>query len=951
MTFKELYIATILLIAVFTSQKVKGNTDYSLIDVNSVFNAADGLLNSADNRRKIFVVEGSNGSGESWADALGNLQEAINISFDGFEGVDIWLAEGIYFPDTSGLTDKRMASFILRNNVSIYGGFAGVETDLSQRDYTTNISRLSGDFRKTETFSDNSYSVVRATNLDTTVVLDGVTISDGSSIDNNINYDSGAGMKINNSDISVRNTTIENNFVRFKGGGVIVEFSNPVFYRVKVINNKSYGNGAGMFFYLSNPTINSCEILNNRILYQGGGGGLAIVDSDPIISNSIIANNESGPNYGDGGGVYCVESDPIILNSLVVNNLSYDEGAGIHIMSNSHPRIINSVLWGNYNEEGSNSLTIKQGLKTIIENSIIQGGNINNIPKEDYVNNIEEFPRFTRESQGSGIEIDALTADWSLSSCSPCIDMGGLAAFRDLLPQEDLNGNNRVYGDSIDIGPYEFVGETTVPSDTIVIYVEPGGVGDGTTSENATGDLQAAMDTPLGCYVYRKIILAEGVYVPELPYSTFYLRNSTELKGVINNNWDARTEDIQDKYLSVLSGNIGLDSDITNNSPHVITCNFLDSTTIISGVAIQDGGTQSSTSFVGGGGVLCNRSDIKLLNSLILNNSTGYPGGGGVYCANSKVEISNAAFIGNYSGLGAGGLYLSGSVASVINTKFINNNGDWAGGIEARGSRLKVIGCLIANNEGNNAGGLFTVESISSVINSTIVNNEGDYDDGGGIHSYDSMIIQNTIVYGNNSKQIFNASLNEMHIEYSNIEGGNQFDISEEFYKKNINEIPKFVRISGTYGLNEHALQADWSLLSSSPCINRGTLANLIEPLPDTDISGQNRVFEDSVDIGAYEFNRQPSSIHNLEDKSRDYISSIQVYPNPTKDVITVVVGNNHNDIRMVLRNVSGQTVAEKTFKLSEKYDFNIKGPNGIYFLEINNANGSIGYTKIVKNK
>ncbi len=78
--------------------------------------------------------------GTSWADAFVDLQDALAVANPGDE---IWVAAGIYRPDR-GTGDLFMA-FELACGVKLYGGFAGWETALEQRDWVANETVLSGD--------------------------------------------------------------------------------------------------------------------------------------------------------------------------------------------------------------------------------------------------------------------------------------------------------------------------------------------------------------------------------------------------------------------------------------------------------------------------------------------------------------------------------------------------------------------------------------------------------------------------------------------------------------------------------------------------------------------------------------------------------------------------------------------------------------------------------------
>ncbi|MGD8902505.1 MAG: hypothetical protein PVI67_02950, partial [Anaerolineae bacterium] len=72
--------------------------------------------------------------GTSWADAYIDLQAALGAADSSDQ---IWVAEGIYRP-TSDTT--RTIAFELETGVSLYGGFAGTETLLSQRDWQSHRS-------------------------------------------------------------------------------------------------------------------------------------------------------------------------------------------------------------------------------------------------------------------------------------------------------------------------------------------------------------------------------------------------------------------------------------------------------------------------------------------------------------------------------------------------------------------------------------------------------------------------------------------------------------------------------------------------------------------------------------------------------------------------------------------------------------------------------------------
>ncbi len=77
-------------------------------------------------------------SGLSWSDAFRDLQDALSAASMGDE---IWVAQGVYKP-TAGV--DRDISFVLQNGVRLYGGFNGAEISRAQRNWTENVTILSG---------------------------------------------------------------------------------------------------------------------------------------------------------------------------------------------------------------------------------------------------------------------------------------------------------------------------------------------------------------------------------------------------------------------------------------------------------------------------------------------------------------------------------------------------------------------------------------------------------------------------------------------------------------------------------------------------------------------------------------------------------------------------------------------------------------------------------------
>lgn len=114
--------------------------------------------------------------GESWLTAFRTVGDALTISNTNPQIHEIWIADGIYKVTS---TTNRDSSFHINRAVNIYGGFAGNETSISQRDIINHPTTLSGEIGNPGLLTDNSYTVMLITNILDTVLIDGLNICCG----------------------------------------------------------------------------------------------------------------------------------------------------------------------------------------------------------------------------------------------------------------------------------------------------------------------------------------------------------------------------------------------------------------------------------------------------------------------------------------------------------------------------------------------------------------------------------------------------------------------------------------------------------------------------------------------------------------------------------------------------------------------------------------------------
>ncbi|RMD99419.1 MAG: hypothetical protein D6816_14955, partial [Bacteroidetes bacterium] len=255
-----------------------------------------------------------NDDGSSWTDAYNDLQDALLQARYCNNITQIWVAEGTYKP-TSG-TDRNI-SFEMVKGAAIYGGFAGTETALSQRNWVTHPTILSGNINNVNSAIDNSYQVIfnKSGDIDATAVLDGFTISDGYNY-NIYNYANGSS--------TTASPTISN--CKFSGS-----------------YNQGMSNYASSSSAVASPTITNCAFTGNRsygIYNYAQNSGTC----KPVILNATIAANYSYGIYNYRSGGTC---QPTITNCIIWGNTN-----GI-VNSSASPTVTYSIVQGGYSGTGN----------------------------------------------------------------------------------------------------------------------------------------------------------------------------------------------------------------------------------------------------------------------------------------------------------------------------------------------------------------------------------------------------------------------------------------------------------------------------------------------------------------------------------------------------------------------------------------------------------------------
>ncbi len=745
------------------------------------------LLATSPSYAQVFVDASASGAndGSSWINAYTDLNEALNNTSIG----EIWVANGSYKPTTCNPcgNTERLVSFNLPPTIQLYGGFSGNETQLNQRDWTTNLTILSGDIGVSNDSTDNSFRVLSIENSTANTILDGFIIEEGNANGSAIDgtFFSGGGIYLDanpsaTANIQIRNCTIRNNFAGGGGGGISMTPSGETSILATVIdsctfiNNESTDRGAGIWYRIiqgtSNVVIKNSTFENN---VAGGQGGavFARASFDAIandtLANCFFANNRSegtSPvNDGEGGAVFLRGSQTGTRNHQVLNCAFYQNYAshrGGALGSTSffdtssdtggvmNANLVNCTFFANTADEEGGAVHANgtQGTNSMnITNSILWGDSAATSANELFNNNATITVSFSDVDGGISTGIgdggnnldtlphfsDILGGNLRLSGCSPLLDIGNNDA---LLPSQilDLDGDLRIHNNIVDLGAYE-VG---------VIYVDKFATGnnDGTSWEDAFVEFQ---DGITAAFAGDQVWVAEAIYLPVNCTScdvsdrltSFQIKPDVEVYGGFSGNETQLNQRDWTTNLTILSGDIGVSNDSTDNSFRVLSIENSTANTILDGFIIEEGNANGSAidgTFFSGGGIYLDANpsgtaNIQIRNCTIRNNFAGGGGGMAIDCVLGGVceaLIKDCIFEGNTAS--------TGNVSSTGGAILMLGN---SGAIV----RPQIIGCTFQDNfVGNDGGGISMTPSgensiLATVIDScTFINNKST-DRGAGI--------------------------------------------------------------------------------------------------------------------------------------------------------------------------------------------------------------------------
>ncbi|CAL2088963.1 conserved exported hypothetical protein [Tenacibaculum sp. 190524A05c] len=834
---------------------------------------------------QIFVDKDATGSndGSSWGNAYTNLQDALANDSSGDE---IWIAEGSYSPGTN-----RTDSFILnQTNVKLYGGFNGTETLLSDRNVLLYKTILDGDVNGDDTGvgytgvnrDENTLNIVKIQANNCT--LDGITIANGHANDSSTSdSQEGSAILIDAQNVSIKNSSIEKNVVqRF---GVIQMIDRSGFLNIQNTTFKdNYGNG-GVTIYTRasgdslNITITNSLFVNNTLeaASPSGAGSTGIIwfrqdlnfSQNVTITNCTLVNNKN-----ETRGTANVSVPATLINASRSSSNTRSSSVNVY----------NSIFWGNRNSINGTMTSVgndtsQTGTNDFVVETSVGEDNFNNFPTLDFIFNVNA----STSNISNANPIFTSSTDFTLQSSSPFVNNGDSSKMPNGITT-DLLGNERIQSLDIDYGCYESSHNT---GNLNVIFVDKDATGnnDGSSWTNAYTDLEDALANDASNTV---VWIAEGTYSPGASRTDSFVLDQSNVK--LYGGFKGTESQLSDRdftqYKTVLDGDVnGDDSGVgytsvnrTDNTIHIVKIQadncFLDGLTITNGQADESSTNEAQE----GSAILIQGTNVTVKNCSIEKNVVSRFGVVQMIDQNGFLNIENTIFKNNF-GNGGVTLYTRASNdildINITNCLFENNTlesvnptGQGNSGIIwfrqdlNFSQRVTITNCTFAYNKNNTNS-----SSDATLINASRISSVGQLNS---LHVYNSIIWENR-----------NAANNVM---ISMLNDTNQLDFQEYKVGNSVGQ-DGFGNISNTTGIGTsnplftNALNGNFTLKSNSPVIDTGDNSKIPSGIFTLDLQGNERIFNTTVDMGAYEFN--PSTIDQFTLTLNATNGSVSTNPNP----------------------------------------------------------------------
>lgn len=700
---------------------------------------------------------------------------------------------GIYIQDDSQVIIRDVV-VDGNSGSNLGGGiYAARVRDLTISDSTVsgNSTSSSGSGIYIESGSDTTLSNITLDANIGSITGGGLSVTDGSVVNanrlivTNNEANTAGGIAVDNSTLILSNATIANNGTSSSGNGggihltqgAVLDLSNST-----VSHNTAMLNGAGIYVNDSQLTVGASTISSN--VAQGNGGGILLEgDASAQVANTTITLNDTVSGTGSGISNQTTADDLILSSTIVSGNIGDDLVGGsvgssnfiggsanlgplqangglteTHVPNAGSPVIDagNNLLSQSIDQRGAareqgaaadvgavevgDYLALEKFINgNVADTALIEGAAVTVLLGDtalfryEVTNLSDDILTYTenanpgdheftlREDNGTGADIVVLKASFVASDSSDVdanatFDPGDTWVFEVLSSARNLGENETQASVKVDF--------VVNGSDDDVIITDAGIYSEGFADDGSAGSLRAlitAANATVG--TTETISLSQGTYL-------------IEMLGAFENANASGDFDITDSL--IIEGALG------SEAATIIDASGLDRIFDVFGAGVTL--TLRNVTLTGGdttvnnesGGAILTRNDASLvLENVIVENNLAHNIGGAIFNnSNGSIDITDSQFLNNATtgggfGFGIGGGAISntgsGSVMTIDNSHFEGNYADYSGGAIHLNNNVTL-----------------------TLTDSHIVNNRSD-DDGGGIYIYDgaTVNISNSVISGN----------------------------------------------------------------------------------------------------------------------------------------------------------------------------------------------------------
>jgi predicted outer membrane repeat protein len=279
---------------------------------------------------------GGTQNGASWATAYSTIEAALQASAI-YQDAEVWVAQGTYGEERSDPT----GALRMKSNVTVYGGFSGSETSLSEQNWTAHETIIDG---STARDGQPAMHVLIASNA----TLDGVTISGGQAT--GLETDGlGGGVIVYGPTARFRNCTFRNNHALDGGAVGMTKGAVARFYNCRFEDNTAQSGGAiaadarvitgATTATATNLYIEDCGFETNTAASKGGALSIESLDAVWVLSSTFNSNQGN-----KGGACAFNETHAWVRDSTFEANIVVPIEEGLPVPEGGALYATNSIL-------------------------------------------------------------------------------------------------------------------------------------------------------------------------------------------------------------------------------------------------------------------------------------------------------------------------------------------------------------------------------------------------------------------------------------------------------------------------------------------------------------------------------------------------------------------------------------------------------------------------------